>query len=141
MRNLIVFSLLSLGLLSSCGDKGTVTPPTPLSDKFSAIQTQTLNRTCAISGCHIGTSAKAFLNLDDSVAYKQLTSSKIQNDAGAKRFKALVVSGKPDSSFLVHKLLNPITDEGSRMPERLPALSSEEITAIKSWITRGAPND
>ena len=137
------FCLLSFFalFLASCGNSGTTTPPPPLSDKFADIQTQTLNGSCAISGCHVGSSPKALLNLQTGKAYSQLMNNPIQNDAALKRYSRLVVPGKPDSSFLYIKLTNPKTDEGELMPQRTGTLSKEELDAIRSWITRGAPND
>ena len=133
-----VFSLL---FLASCGNSGTTTPPVVLSDKFADIQKQTLNGSCARSSCHVGSSPKALLNLEMGKAYSQLMNNPIQNDAALKRYSRLVVPFKPDSSFLYIKLTNPKADEGELMPQRLGTLSKEEIEAIKSWITRGAPND
>ncbi len=122
--------------------------PSPvLSDKFSDIQKQTFNISCAYSGCHDSSqTAGALLSLVADSAYNQLLyTHPIQNFIGAAQYKALVVPGKPDSSFLVEKLtdpaLNPNNPEGDRMPSRLNALPQNQIDAIISWIRRGAPND
>jgi hypothetical protein len=132
--------LLFPTFLSSCSDDGGG-GVTPLDDKFSSIQTQTFDRTCNSSSCHGGSFPKALLDLTASKSYEQLLGNIIQNTAAKDRYRALVVPGKPDSSFLYIKLKGPRTDEGVQMPERLPAISAPELEAIRIWIQRGAPND
>ena len=116
-----------------------------LSDKFSDIQKQTLDKSCAYGGCHDSSDMpKALLWLAADSSYNQLRFIHvIQSDVAAARFKALVVPYQPDSSYLVYKLtLNASsTDYGDRMPSRLKGLPQNEIDAIIRWIRRGAPND
>jgi hypothetical protein len=118
-----------------------------LSDKFSDIQKQTFNKSCAYSGCHDSSQMPgALLSLVADSAYNQLLyTHPIQNSVGAAKYKALVVPGSPDSSFLVEKLVDPLLSpdslEGDRMPSRKNVLPQNEIDAIISWIRRGAPND
>lgn len=128
-------------LFAGCG--GSTDPLPILSDKFFAIQKQTLSQTCASGSCHGDGTKGPFLWLTPDSAYNQLLfSHPIENDEGAKKYKALVVPFKPDSSFLVVKITNPTPLEGALMPNnntgRLP---QNQIDAIISWIKRGAPND
>src|SRR5579872_3640431 len=117
-----------------------------LSDKFSDIQKQTLTPSCAYAGCHDSSQMPgALLSLVADSAYNQLLyTHPIQNSVGVMKYRALVVPGYPDSSFLVEKLidqtLSPDNLEGDRMPSRLNALPQNQIDAIISWIRRGAPN-
>lgn len=115
---------------------------TPLSDKFSDIQARVISKTCAIAGCHNQQDQKALLSLEDSVSYRNLLSHKIENEEAVLLFRALVVPGKPDSSFLYIKIAGrPPIKQGEQMPQRLNPLPQAEIDAIRSWILRGAPND
>ncbi len=143
VRSFFVFSIILLFA-------GCVHDPEPLpvlSDKFSDIQKQTLNNSCAYNGCHDSSQLPgALLCLVADSAYNQLLyTHQIQNAVGAAKYKALVVPGSPDSSFLVEKLIDPTLSpgnlEGDRMPSRLNALPQNQIDAIISWIRRGAPND
>ncbi len=126
-----------------------VQPLQPLSDKFYDIQQRTLNKSCAYSGCHYGDYSdinfpKAYLALQPDSAYNQLLyNHKIQDHTVAQQFKALVVPGDPDGSYLVYKLKLSASSSlyGDPMPSRQGALPQNEIDAIVSWIKRGAPCD
>ncbi|MDP4221015.1 MAG: hypothetical protein Q8916_01080 [Bacteroidota bacterium] len=132
---LLGFSILYAGCSSP------TTPLPVLSDKFSDIQTQTFNKSCAKGGCHDANSQQALLCLTTDSCYSQLMHHQIQ--AIGKKYRALVVPGFPDSSFLVYKLTTNQTtiDYGEAMPQRLNHLPQNQIDAIISWIKRGAPND
>ena len=131
-------------LFAGCGD--TSAPLPVLSDKFSDIQKQTLDRSCATAGCHLDGTKGPFLWLNRDSAYNQLLfTHRIENDEARKKYRALVVPGQPDSSFLFEKIADPnlsINNPlGERMPQRKSPLPQNEIDAIKNWIKRGAPND
>lgn len=111
-----------------------------LSDKFHDIQSRLLTPSCAYSGCHDG-NHPPYLSLQTGLAYNNLLHAKVQNSVADTIYKALVVPGEPDSSFLYIKITAPIAGEGDRMPDRLTKLPQNEIDAIRSWIARGAPND
>jgi hypothetical protein len=49
------------------------------------------------------------------------------------------VDPDPDHSPLVHRLEG--TGPGNRMPRRRPAVPAERVTAIRDWISAGAPDD
>jgi hypothetical protein len=138
MKYSIFVCFIAVFFMGCSEDGGTVTP---LSDKFSDIQKRTFDKTCNSSSCHGGSFPKALLDLTTVNSYNELLSSKIQNTSAEIRYPGLVVPGKPDSSFLYIKVKGPRSDEGAQMPERLSALPSAEIEAIRSWIQRGAPND
>ena len=56
----------------------------------------------------------------------------------------LVVPGDPDASALMLKIEATELDphiEGDPMPWAIPRLTSEELTALRTWIERGAPDD
>lgn len=49
----------------------------------------------------------------------------------------IVIPGEPDESPLVDKI-EPTPQQGSRMPQGGPYLSSDEIDLIRTWIAEGA---
>ena len=56
----------------------------------------------------------------------------------------LVVPGKPDQSYLMHKLTEAKPCDGGRMPRgfeliKPQPLSAESLATIRSWINAGAP--
>ena len=136
--SIVVISFVFLGC-------GSATDPLPiLSDKFSDIQKQTLDKSCGYAPCHAAQKAEAFLWLDKDSAYKQLLfNHAIQDNQVAKLYKSLVVPFKPDSSYLVFKLTLGSQSNlyGDHMPSRKSKLPQNEIDAIISWIKRGAAND
>lgn len=134
-------AVLLIGSLvfQSCSQSSPSEPV--LSDKFSDIQKRLITPTCGVSGCHGGDFPSALLDLTADSAYKSLMTHEIQNSVAIEKYRALVVPGKPDSSFLYIKITNPVAGEGDRMPQRLDKLPQNEIDAIRSWISRGAPND
>jgi hypothetical protein len=60
-------------------------------------------------------------------------------DCGASG-KTRVMSGNPDQSLIVQKLLG-IAGCGVQMPDGYPALPSEQIALIRAWIAAGAKHD
>jgi hypothetical protein len=137
----IAFFGVLLGLIFFTSCVSPTTQPLPvLSDKFHDIQSRLLTPGCAYSGCHDG-QHPPYLSLQSNVCYDNLLHAKIQNSVADTIYKALVVPGKPDSSFLYIKITDPGAGEGDRMPQRLNKLQQNELDAVRSWIARGAPND
>jgi hypothetical protein len=96
---LLFFALFFAG----CG--GSTEPPKVFSSRFSDIQVQTFNGSCATSGCHdASVQPQALLCLTSDSCYSQLMTHEIQAIQGAQKFTRLVVPGSPDSSFLMYKL-------------------------------------
>jgi hypothetical protein len=131
---------LPLLIFIGCGNNDV---PQEITHKFSEIQTTIINPQC--TKCHYDSTLSRWANLDLSArnSYYQLTHHKISMDA--PHYKALIVPGFPDSSFLIEKLsdntLSPTNPMGTRMPQGSPPLTENEINIIRSWIKRGAPND
>lgn len=87
--------------------------------------------TCSGSGCHINGS-KNGVNL---TTHAQVISSR-----GDKYGTLVVLPGNATGSPLVNKLgSNP--QFGVRMPDGKSALSSAQITLIRTWINEGALNN
>jgi len=133
--------LLTAIFFAGCGNPPG--PPPVLSSKFSDIQQQTFNKSCAIGGCHDAGTQKALLCLTQDSCYNQLMNHPIQAIQGTRKFTKLVSPGNPDSSFLVYKLTITQTtiEYGTLMPQGFPPLPQNQIDAIKTWISNGAKND
>jgi hypothetical protein len=135
--------LISLLLYIGCDNSSDSGSEPVLSSKFSDIQKQTFNKSCANGGCHDAVKQSALLCLTQDSCYSQLMNHSIQASQGAaKNFTHLVVPGKPDSSFLIYKLtLSGFTVQyGDRMPYQ-SSLPQNQIDAIVKWINDGAKND
>lgn len=97
------------------------------------------DRSCT-GGCHepggVG-ERDAGLDLTQAVSYDELF------DPTLSRNGPLLIPGDPDNSLLVWKLEGvdpggrPVF--GERMPQGRPSLSAPEISAIRAWISSGAP--
>lgn len=53
----------------------------------------------------------------------------------------LVVPGKPNESLLYRKVTDEKPPCGARMPLSLMPLRAEQLTQIRAWIEKGAPDD
>ncbi len=111
------------------GEDNTVT--------FSQIQTLILDTNCAVSGCHLGGGAPFGLDLSDGVAYGNLVGVASGELPALQRIHA----GDPDSSYVVWKIEGDLRIQGLRMPLGRPALSQNDIDAIRKWITDGAEDN
>jgi len=106
---------------------------------FAAIQTVIFERQgCTQDVCH-GSGASGGLDLRPDAAYAALFEAP---SLSSPVFR--VTPGDKDRSFLWLKLAaktNPGSVEiaGSPMPSNLPAISQEELEALRLWISAGAP--
>jgi len=134
-----ILLLLPLFVFAGCSDSSTGVASGSVKDNFTSIQQEVFDKGCS---CHQRSNPDALLNLSSGSAYNSLVGRKPENDAAKLRFGALVVPGKPDSSFLMAKITGDLkTPEGERMPQRRDKLPQDAIDAIKSWIEKGAKND
>ncbi|MBL1214346.1 MAG: hypothetical protein HND52_13390 [Ignavibacteriae bacterium] len=100
--------------------------------KFSSIQDRVLNLSCAVSGCHNGTT---FPNLSEGGAYANIvgvTGSSGQN---------LIEPGDANNSYLYLKIVGASGIFGDQMPKGQDPLPGEVIDSIKMWIDNGALNN
>lgn len=112
------------------GESGAV----PLAPTLASLQVNVFNRSCAVSGCHAGSTAPLGLRLDAGFSYARLVGqSSVESPAQLR-----VAAGNPDGSYLVQKIEGSAA-VGGRMPLNQPALAPEEIAAIRAWIAAGAP--
>ena len=128
----------------SCQDNPVKEDPST----FAIIQSEILNTSCAVSGCHSSSSDLSFLQhelvLEKSVAYTNLV-NRVPTHPNAKADGLLRV--KPfssDESLLFHKLHSNADDHhtsdyGLPMPLGLELLSQGQVEFIRRWIEAGAP--
>ena len=106
---------------------------------FAAIQTVVFERHgCTQDACH-GSARQGGLDLRPDAAYANLVETPSLGSSLAR-----IVPGSPDRSYFFHKLAantrpGSFTIAGSPMPSGLPALSENELEAIRIWIKAGAP--
>lgn len=87
---------------------------------------------CAFSTCHAGRNASGGLNLEAPV-YGKLVNVVSATDGS----KTLVVPGKPDQSWVMHRL----TATGAQSMPPGDALDAERLAKVRAWIEAGAKND
>lgn len=100
--------------------------------KFSYIQANVLNTSCATSGCHVAGAQTPNLtgNSYNSIVNKQSSSG-----------LDYIEPGDPNSSYLYLKITGTEGISGSRMPLGSSALSQNVIDSIRVWIENGAQNN
>jgi hypothetical protein len=106
-----------------------------LAPTLSSIQANVFSVSCAVPGCHGGTSAQFGLRLDAGFSAGNLVN--VASPRGALLVR--VVPGDPNASFLIQKLegTQPI---GDRMPLFGPYLPQSTIDVVRQWIRNGAPS-
>ncbi|MFM8411171.1 MAG: hypothetical protein ACKOCT_12935 [Alphaproteobacteria bacterium] len=158
-RAAVTVSLFSM--LVACGNGGgsgsspLAAGPTPTPDPcgnatfdstWEAIQAQVFERhSCTTDACH-GANRAGGLDLRAEVAHANLFDVPSAEKPGVQRIRP----GEPKASYLYTKLAaatladsggapgaEPIV--GSPMPSGLPAITNEELEALRIWIEAGAP--
>ncbi|MDX1741773.1 MAG: hypothetical protein R3178_10780, partial [Rhodothermales bacterium] len=109
----------------------------PAAPSFSSIQQNVFAVSCAVSGCHLGGSASAQLDLSAGNAYSDLVGVASVEVPMLLR----VEPGNPDDSYLVQKIEGSPGIVGARMPRGRDPLSTEQIQSIRDWIEAGAEDD
>lgn len=140
LRHTVQIVILSTSLLWSACTVNETSPP-DTSSTFSSIQLNIFSKNCTTSSCHSTLGQRGNLVLEGSAAYDNLVN--VLSDNSAARLKGLmrVAPGKPDSSFLLIKLIAPRQDEGDLMPLGSLGLTAGEIESIRTWIANGAKRD
>jgi len=126
----------------SCGklkelptDPGGGGPPIDPSATFTRVKTEVLP-TCAAVGCHGTIAPQENLILAPNTAYANTVNVPSVEVSSMPRVKP----GDPNNSYLYRKITGSgIT--GERMPLGGPYLSDAQISLVRDWIRRGAPND
>lgn len=100
--------------------------------KFSEIQTNIFNQSCAFSGCHSTGSVSPDLSGN---AYSNIV------NRPSSTGKDYVEPNDLNDSYLLQKVLGANGINGSRMPLSASPLSQSQIDALKNWISDGAQNN
>lgn len=135
---LIKVALVSVLFIASCGSNSTGTMnndnngggddnPTPSEPTFSNVQV-ILNNNCAGSGCHVGERTNG-VRLDGY--------NNVMESVGNAYNENIVQPNDAAGSPIVDKI-EPNPEFGSRMPENMTPLSSNQISLIRDWIDNGA---
>jgi hypothetical protein len=106
----------------------------PVTADFQSIQANVFTPIC--SKCHIGASAPEGLQLDAAHSYNLLVGVPSNEQPSLLRVKP----GDPDLSYMVRKIEGLPGITGGQMPLGETPLPQATITAIRQWITDGAPN-
>lgn len=97
------------------------------------------NANCALSGCHVPpfpTGSQDLLTDPYRAIVDQPALEFLQG-----RTVPRIDPGRPDSSYMLQKLLGTPGIEGDRMPQGRPPLPQALIDTIRTWTSEGAPNN
>jgi hypothetical protein len=117
---------------------------------FENIQTQLLNTSCAVSGCHLSESDATFpqheLILTSGKAYENLVNAIAKNQTAKEENLERVLPFDAENSLLYQKMLFETTHKsnknfGSIMPLGKDMLFTGQIEYIRRWIEAGAPKE
>lgn len=130
--------LVLAGAVVACGTAKSPVEPTDGPDPsatFARVQSEVFTPSCALAGCHGGSSPQLGLDLSAGKSW-----ASIVNVRAVESTRLRVAPGDPDASYLVSKVKGDATITGVRMPLG-GALTPAEIDLIVDWVRRGAPND
>lgn len=112
---------------------------------FAQLQVQVLDKSCAMSGCHVAGSRNTPLVLTGGDVHARLVGVAPTNAAARGDGLLLVDPGNPARSLLWHKVTvvpgHHSPSYGGVMPLGQSALSVEQVEFVRQWIERGAPRD
>ncbi len=114
---------------------------------FDLIQTEILNTSCAISGCHSSVADPSFtqhrLVLEASASYANLVGVEPTNEDAKHNHLFRVKASEPDFSLLFHKVstTSGVQQYGNPMPLGLTPLTEGQVEFIRQWIEAGAPRE
>ena len=105
----------------------------PLEPTLESIQMNIFSAGCAVK-CHRLPTPKKDLNLEAGEAYENLVNVPSVGIPAMMR----VLPGDADNSYIIWKLEGREGIRNKQMPLNLPALPSDQIDSIKTWINEGA---
>lgn len=123
--------------VSACEHAGPVGMDDGIQPTLSSLQENVFSTNCALSGCHAGPNPKQGLRLSAGETHDNVVD--VRSTERPELFR--VEPGRPDSSYLVHKVEGRSSIVGSRMPLGREPLSQEQFDAIREWIADGAPDN
>ncbi len=130
-----LFVLFAFVFVSGCEKDDAIVNPDP-DDEVTFSQVQAIfNSSCAVSGCHAGSSPTGSMDLSAGVAYANIVNvASVQNPALSR-----ITPNDPENSYLFRKLTGT-NISGNRMPLG-GTLSAAQIDLVRDWIEAGAPNN
>ena len=121
-----------LCVLPACPAASAQDPPTVPVDQLERKVEAIFGESCARAGCHAGPTPQQGMNLRPEQFYASTVGEPSQERPDLMR----VHPGKPDSSYLVHKIEGRPGIVGAQMPLTGDRLSNEKVATIKQWIRR-----
>jgi hypothetical protein len=101
------------------------------------VQSQIFTASCALAGCHAGSSPAQGMNLSAGSAYSNIVNVPSNEQPTLDRIEP----NDPAASYLYLKVTGDPSIVGEQMPFGGPPLSQTLIDLLRNWIERGAPND
>ncbi len=134
--HLLYISVVAI-LLGGCERAGLLEDEGPPEATLTAIQERIFDTSCAVSGCHAGSSPQMGMSLEAGQSFSNIVSvqSIERNDLSR------VDPGNPEGSYLLKKVRGDADIVGMRMPLGRSNLSSENIELIRQWIADGADDN
>ena len=137
---LIYLILLLTILLIGCSDNIVESVPSidednvaeELAPKFTEIQNNIFNQSCAFSGCHVSGGVNPDLSGN---SYENIV-----NRASSTGMD-YVKPNDPDNSYILLKMIGSSGINGSRMPLNSSPIPQIQIDAFIEWINDGAKNN
>ena len=128
-------------MLCGCAGNGSAIPENPLGEEqlrptLKSLQANIFGPICA--DCHRPGTQDQFMQLDTEDHTYEFTVNVLSGEI-PDLFR--VAPGDPEHSYLVWKIEGRPTISGNPMPPPTsanPPLTSEQISAIRQWIARGA---
>lgn len=103
---------------------------------FTRVQNEIFTPTCSQLGCHDTLGQQSQMILTPGRAYGSTVNVPSVEMPSLRR----IAPNDPANSYLYRKITGAgIT--GDRMPQSLAPLNDAQITLVRNWIRRGAPND
>ena len=121
------------------GDDPQPPNPEPTVSLMADVQ-PILSTNCALSGCHVGPSPILGQDLSAGRTFGSVVDIPSVEAPALRRVRPFL----PDSSYLVHKIQGTqasVGGSGERMPLIGGALTADEISVIRAWISAGALNN
>jgi hypothetical protein len=141
-RPTLLFIVFLIGT-AGCGELKTPTdpgvggglPPDPTAT-FTRVQNELFSPTCAQLACHDPLGQQSQMVLSSGRAYANIVGVSSVEMPQLRR----IAPSDPANSYLYRKITGAgIT--GDRMPLNQSRLTEAQISLVRDWIRRGAPND
>ena len=130
----VVFLFLGCGGGDGYGGDGGMMNSDLVQPNITDIQSKIFTPRCALSGCHVGPTPQAGLDLSLGNAQANLINVAATSDPNFLR----VEPNDPMNSYLYMKLVNDPRIVGEQMPKGGPVLNSNELGAVFDWIGQGS---